>query len=138
MMFSSTDTLSKMMLFCGYTESSTMSSPYVAIDQGFLTAGFASASADQTLTRAEASDGTVKKITVNFSSSASSKICFGAWTDSTWSRTINWYSFKIWNDNILLGHYVPCYRVSDNIVGMYDLVTESFYTNVGTGAFVSP
>lgn len=31
--------------------------------------------------------------------------------------------------------YIPCYRKSDNKPGMYDLVTNTFYTNAGTGEF---
>lgn len=30
---------------------------------------------------------------------------------------------------------VPCYRKTDGVVGMYDLVSGTFYTNSGTGAF---
>ena len=30
---------------------------------------------------------------------------------------------------------VPCYRKSDNEIGMYDTVTQTFYTNSGTGTF---
>ena len=30
---------------------------------------------------------------------------------------------------------VPCYRKSDNEIGMYDLVNDTFYTNAGTGTF---
>lgn len=33
-------------------------------------------------------------------------------------------------------NYIPCYRKSDNIIGMYDLVTNTFYTNAGTGEFI--
>lgn len=38
--------------------------------------------------------------------------------------------------NIKLRDFVPCYRVSDGVVGLYDLVTETFFTNQGNGAFV--
>ena len=31
---------------------------------------------------------------------------------------------------------VPCYRKSDNEIGMYDLVTKTFFTNQGTGSFM--
>ena len=31
--------------------------------------------------------------------------------------------------------YVPCYRKADNVAGLYDLVTGTFYTNAGTGSF---
>lgn len=30
---------------------------------------------------------------------------------------------------------IPCYRKSDNVIGMYDTVTQTFYTNAGTGTF---
>lgn len=33
-------------------------------------------------------------------------------------------------------NFVPCYRKSDNEVGLYDLVNNQFYTNAGTGIFL--
>ena len=45
------------------------------------------------------------------------------------------YSLKLWNDNILERYMIPCYRKSDNIAGMYDVVNNVFYTNGGTGEF---
>ncbi len=33
-------------------------------------------------------------------------------------------------------HLIPCYRISDKVAGMYDLVNDVFYTNNGTGTFV--
>ena len=44
-------------------------------------------------------------------------------------------TFKLWDNNILLRNFIPCYRKSDNEVGMYDLVNGVFYTNQGTGTF---
>lgn len=35
----------------------------------------------------------------------------------------------------LVRDFVPCYRKSDNKPGMYDLVTKTFFTNIGTGEF---
>lgn len=32
-------------------------------------------------------------------------------------------------------NFVPCYRKSDNVIGLYDTVTGTFFTNSGTGAF---
>lgn len=46
------------------------------------------------------------------------------------------YSLKISNDNSLLMDYIPCYRKLDNKPGMYDLVSNTFFTNAGTGDFV--
>lgn len=31
---------------------------------------------------------------------------------------------------------IPCYRKSDNVIGMYDLVGKQFYVNQGTGTFL--
>lgn len=43
---------------------------------------------------------------------------------------------KIYNAGILARDFVPCYRKSDGEIGLYDLVTETFYTNAGTGTFI--
>lgn len=45
------------------------------------------------------------------------------------------YYCKIYNDDILVRDFIPCYRNSDNEVGLYDLVNDVFYTNQGTGVF---
>lgn len=44
--------------------------------------------------------------------------------------------FKYWdNDDNLLRDMIPCYRKSDNAIGMYDTVSKTFFTNAGTGVF---
>lgn len=43
--------------------------------------------------------------------------------------------FKIYNDDVLVYHAIPCYRKSDSVIGMYDIVNNTFYTNSGTGTF---
>ena len=45
------------------------------------------------------------------------------------------YKFKIWDNNVLVRNFIPCYRKSDNVPGMYDVVTNTFYTNQGRGTF---
>jgi hypothetical protein len=56
----------------------------------------------------------------------------GQWTGSG--------RFSIWDcvikvdDNVLF-NAIPCYRKSDNVIGMYDLVSETFFTNAGSGSF---
>lgn len=46
------------------------------------------------------------------------------------------YSIKLYgNNNELIRNYVPCYRNSDTKPGLYDLVNNVFYTNIGTGEF---
>lgn len=45
------------------------------------------------------------------------------------------YSCQMYYENELVRDFIPCYRNSDNEVGLYDLVNDVFYTNQGTGAF---
>lgn len=46
------------------------------------------------------------------------------------------YAFKIYSNGILQRDFIPCYRNSDGEVGMFDLVSLSFFTNQGTGSFI--
>ena len=45
------------------------------------------------------------------------------------------YSFKIQNDGETVVELIPCYRKSDDVIGLYDYATGTFYTNAGTGTF---
>lgn len=45
------------------------------------------------------------------------------------------YYYRLHTSNGLACDFVPCYRKSDNKPGMYDLVTNTFFTNAGTGEF---
>ena len=45
------------------------------------------------------------------------------------------YSFKIYNSWTLVRDFVPCYRKSDLVIWLYDLVNSVFYTNAGTWTF---
>lgn len=45
------------------------------------------------------------------------------------------YSCQIYNNTTLALDLAPCYRKSDNVAGLYDLVNNVFYTNVGSGVF---
>lgn len=42
---------------------------------------------------------------------------------------------KIWDTSGLVRNYIPCYRKSDNVIGLYDTIEGKFYTNSGTGTF---
>ena len=46
------------------------------------------------------------------------------------------YDCKMYYNNVLVRDFIPCYRNSDNEVGLYDLVNDVFYTNQGTGNFI--
>lgn len=44
-------------------------------------------------------------------------------------------AFQIKEGGVLVTDLIPCYRKSDDVIGMYDTVTDTFYTNAGTGVF---
>lgn len=43
------------------------------------------------------------------------------------------YVAKFYEHDLLIRDFVPCYRISDNESGLYDLVGKQFYPNIGTG-----
>lgn len=47
------------------------------------------------------------------------------------------YWFKIYNDDTLVFYGIPAKRKSDDVIGLYDVVNDVFYTNSGTGDFIA-
>lgn len=47
------------------------------------------------------------------------------------------YSFKLFDNSVLVRDFIPCIRNIDGEVGMYDLVNDIFYVNEGSGSFNS-
>ena len=45
------------------------------------------------------------------------------------------YSCKIKQNNNWVRYFVPAKRKSDNVLGMYDIINGTFYTNAGSGTF---
>ena len=45
------------------------------------------------------------------------------------------YYARIYDNGSLERNFIPCYRVSDNVIGMYDTVHGEFFINKGSGAF---
>lgn len=64
-------------------------------------------------------------------------IVFGCNTNGTIGlfSSAKLYSLQFYDNDVLSVNLVPCYRKSDNVVGMYDTVNNKFYTNKGTGDF---
>ena len=52
------------------------------------------------------------------------------------SGTNRCYYFKLYKNGRIIVDGVPCYRKSDGVAGLYDLVTGIFFTNSGSGEFV--
>ena len=49
----------------------------------------------------------------------------------------NIYRQQAYQNNVLVGDFIPAIRNSDSVVGMYDTVSGTFYTNAGTGVFIA-
>lgn len=49
--------------------------------------------------------------------------------------TMRMYGAEFYTSGTLTSKLVPCYRLSDNVIGAYDTVSNTFLTNAGTGAF---
>lgn len=47
------------------------------------------------------------------------------------------YFLKLWDNDVLVRDFIPVKRKSDNVVGLYDLINDEFYTNAGTGEFIA-
>ena len=45
------------------------------------------------------------------------------------------YGMSIYDSTGIRAHYVPCKRISDSVIGLYDTVNNVFKTNNGSGSF---
>ena len=53
------------------------------------------------------------------------------------SSSARLYSCKIIKDDETVRNYIPAKRNSDGVVGLYDLISKTFFTNAGTGTFAA-
>ncbi len=47
------------------------------------------------------------------------------------------YNMQITNDSALVRNFIPARRNSDDVLGMYNTVTNTFFTNSSTGTFIA-
>ena len=66
--------------------------------------------------------------------------CYNEYTQSSpynYKSSAKLYKLDIYDENwVHIYDLVPCYRKSDNVIWMYDLVNNQFYTNSWTGTFL--
>ena len=79
-------------------------------------------------------DGTTVELNPQTNTTSNSLLIFAAHTDPI-ARFSNMklYNLKIYNLNEVIRNYIPCYRKSDNVKGLYDLIEGGFYENLGDG-----
>lgn len=46
------------------------------------------------------------------------------------------YEYKAYKNSEVIQDLIPCYRESDGVAGMYDIIKGEFFTNQGTGTFI--
>ena len=119
---------SNTMLFCAWTENATGAGPFIyASSAGTLQ----DSGSDMSFTTNDIAtfDGNPFVITLDNLVAASSPtryITFGAWSDATYSPTMNWYYVKLYKYGECIADLVPCYRKEDVVVGFYDIVRNIF------------
>lgn len=47
------------------------------------------------------------------------------------------YKCALYNNNVLVRNFIPCRRTSDQVIGLYDTVNQTFYTSAGSGSFIA-
>ena len=60
---------------------------------------------------------------------------FGGGTMQTYYGHCKIHKFRLYQGDTLVRNLIACYRTSDNVIGLYDMVNNHFYTNNGTGSF---
>lgn len=73
---------------------------------------------------------------INFYIFAEGRVRSSGKIDTLWYSKARIYALKVDDADSTIGNFVPCYRKSDNEIGMYDTVSQTFYTNQGTGTFL--
>ena len=57
---------------------------------------------------------------------------------AAWHGAVKLYSLQIYEMGVgLLRNFIPATRIFDSVVGMYETVTQTFFTNQGTGVFIA-
>lgn len=55
---------------------------------------------------------------------------------ATWGTPMKLREFKIYSGaDTLARDFIPCYRIADSVIWLYDIVNDQFYTNAGTWSF---
>lgn len=83
----------------------------------------------------------IDNVTKAFSTSVSQNLEIYLFAENRANSAANYssiklYNFKLYDNNIVLRDFAPCYRISDSVAGMYDMVNDIFYTNAGSGTFI--
>jgi uncharacterized repeat protein (TIGR02543 family) len=62
--------------------------------------------------------------------------CNGSSTSFVRCSSAKWKRVIIYTNGKKVRDMIPCYRKNDSVIGMYDIINDTFYTNNGTGTFL--
>ena len=123
------------MLFVNHVSATSQSTPYIyALSGGTVTQG------GDVIVQTEDKitfDGIPFEVKLYTSSSTKANVGFGAWSDNSFSPTMNWYYVRFSKNGTVLAELVPCYRKADDVVGFYDIVRKMFFVNASIGEFLA-
>ena len=59
------------------------------------------------------------------------------WSNGTAAdkASVKLYTFTIYNYSAKIMDLIPVKRIADDEIGLYDIVSKTFFTNAGTGSF---
>lgn len=60
---------------------------------------------------------------------------FNSHSESSLGASMRLYYLKMYSNSALVRDFIPCYRKADGVIGLYDLVSQTFFTNQGSGTF---
>ena len=88
-------------------------------------------------TTAILADGSTTSVTVTAVNVSNSIYLFAMHDGNNVSRLCRarLYGFKLYNNLTLTHNFVPVQRLSDNEIGLYDTIGQTFYGNSGSGTF---
>lgn len=79
-------------------------------------------------------DESTKQLNPQNITTSNSLIIFGAHTDPIARfSTMKLYNLRLYDSNNIIRNFIPCYRKSDNVKGLYDSVEGVFYENKNNG-----
>ena len=79
----------------------------------------------------------IVEYTITYSETSNNLLKIGGWNDYFWTAVGRYYSVKIYDNNsILIRNLIPA-KNSSNVLGLYDIINDVFYTNQGTEPFTA-
>ena len=126
------------MIFKTTTNGSDGVSPFIFSQTNGIKFSGINGSVTKDYTKEQLTNNGLKELEILINANTiSSNMYFGAWCDTAYSKDWQLEYLKIYDTkDKLIRNLIPCYRKLDGIIGMYDLVSDVFYTNSGNGTFV--